>query len=128
MSFDMLELDSLMPGRLKQLATPCGGNEFAYPYFSVMEVIDIADQNNIAVLGVELLQSHPNGPVVEAISGYEFPFRGDWKEFVEKNNAAAREIIVRNQKGEEHGYVLTSATEAEFHRSTLRVNEWNKKV
>jgi len=124
----MLELDSLMPARLKQLATCCGGNEFAYPYPSVMEVIDMAGQNKIAVLGVELLQSHPKGPVVEAISGYEIPFLGDWKAFVEANNASAREVIMKNQKGEEHGYILTSATESEFHRLRLKVNERNKKV
>ena len=93
-----------------------------------MEVIDIADQNDIAVLGVEQLQSHPKGPVVEAISGYEIPFQGDWKAFVKRNNVSAREVIMKNQRGEEHGYVLTSASQAWFGQLTLKVNRSNKKA
>jgi hypothetical protein len=127
----MRELDSFVPVQLKQLARRCGGDErdeFAYPYPSVMEVIDIADQNDIAVLGVEQLQSHPKGPVVEAISGYEIPFQGDWKAFVKRNNVSAREVIMKNQRGEEHGYVLTSASQAWFGQLTLKVNRSNKKA
>ncbi len=109
----MLNLDSFVPDKLRVQATKVG-NEWLYPIDAVSELIRIADERDIAILGVELFRIVANGLQTEAMSSYEVPFDGNWNDFVRKNNALASEFVHRSHKGQNGGYILTSVNETEF--------------
>ena len=85
-----------------------------FPYPDVLDVIDLATNHSLAVLGVEVFQLEPHGLFVQKISDYEVGFSGDWEAFVRNNNAHAKEFVQQEIRGEEHGYILTSASKQEF--------------
>jgi hypothetical protein len=53
------------------------------------------------------------GPRLADASGY-IPFIGDWKAYVATMNAEAERWIKGHRLGENHGYILSSASEKEF--------------
>ena len=100
----MDDLDRLLPDRIriKAIATP-QGTELLFAYPDVLEVIELATDHSIAILGVEVFQIEPEGLLVERISDYEVPFSGDWAAFVRSNNAQVKEIVQQEIRGEGHG-------------------------
>jgi hypothetical protein len=90
------------------------GTEFVYPYQDALDVVQIATQNRISILGVEVFHVLSSGLLTRRISAYLIPFGGTWLEFVRANNLRAVEFIQENRKGEEHGYILSSTSEEEF--------------
>ncbi|MGH9396161.1 MAG: hypothetical protein ACRD18_04850 [Terriglobia bacterium] len=90
------------------------GDEFIFPYAEALKAIEVASVHDIAILGVEAFEVRKDDFKVLDYSGYEFPFTGDWKAFVEANNAEAMAFIEARQLGENHGYLLTSTSELEF--------------
>ena len=89
-------------------------DEFVFPYPEVISVIRIASEHEIAILGVEAFEVRTDGLKVVDYSGYEFQFTGDWQAFVKTNNAEAARFIEAHRLGENHGYILTSASSREF--------------
>lgn len=73
----------------------------------------------VAILGVEMFEAR-RGLRVEDYSGYEFACGGDWQEFVRANSSAALDFIRSHPAGEEHGYILTAASEREFRQLRYR--------
>jgi hypothetical protein len=114
-------LDSLVPSDLRQSAWECGG-EFAYPYPTVLKVVDIANKNAIAILGFEFFQILPHHPrfATEALTGYELRFNGYWPGFVRDNNLLATYYIEQNIREGDYGFILTSTSESEFRQITKR--------
>ncbi len=110
------DLATLIPEAAKARLVPTqDGNEVVIPYPEVLQVIQIATQNSIAVLGVELLQILGKGEFrVLNYSGYEFKLEGDWESFVAANNEEAGRFVEEHVLGEEHGYILTSTSKREF--------------
>jgi hypothetical protein len=111
----MNALDSFVPIQVKQTAEQ-SGNEFLYPYPVVLEVVRIATEKNISILGVEIFHALSNGLLTEAMTSYEVPFNGDWDDFVRKNNALAADFIDQHRRGEEHGYILSATSQEEFRK------------
>ena len=110
---DIQDLDRLLPERILGKAIP-HGTEFFIPYPEVLEAIDIATKNSIAVLGVEVFQVESDGFRVQEYSHYEIPYGDDWASFVSMNNELARAFVEEHRRGEEHAYILTSTSKQEF--------------
>jgi len=100
---------------LRQAAWKCG-SEFAYLYPAILRVVDIANENAIAILGFEFFHILTNYPrfATEALTGYELRFNGRWPGFVRDNNLLARHYIEENRREGDYGFVLTSTSEIEF--------------
>lgn len=114
--FQVLKMDnlvSLLPDYIRRAAVPCNA-ELAYPPHLVHEVLKFATQKEVAVLGVEAVEIQPGGILVKSCSTYECRFAGDWASFVQENNVHADDFIERNPQGEEHAYLLTTASSSEF--------------
>ena len=77
-------------------------------------MIEAASADGIAVLGVETFEVRPSGVKPLDYSSYEIPFSGDWTSFVQMNRAEARSFVRSHPLGEEHGYLLTCASNTEF--------------
>ncbi len=108
----MDDLTAVMPTNLLNRARR-NENEFVFPYPDVLDAIRVATEHNVAILGMETFEVN-EGLRVEDYSGYEFPCGDDWREFVRVNNSAALEFVHSHLIGEDHGYILTSASEREF--------------
>jgi hypothetical protein len=109
------DLDLLVPSEIRQNAWKCG-DEYVYPYPNILNVVDIANKNAIAILGFEffrVLQAHPRF-ATEALTGYELRFGGHWPSFVQDNNVLACYYIEKNRRDGDFGFILTSTSEREF--------------
>lgn len=110
----MPNLDSFIPDSLRGLAAR-SGTEWLYPRDAIIEVVQIAYERQIAILGVEAFLILTNGFQTEAISDYDVPFNGNWEDFVRKNNTLALEFVQKNEDhGRNSGYILTSVSEDEY--------------
>lgn len=110
------ELERIIPESLmKSALISAGSQELIFPYAEALGVVALAVQHQIAVLGVEAFEVRKDGAVLALdCSGYEFPLAGDWEAFVTVNNSSAERWVHRHRLGENHGYILTSASEKEF--------------
>ena len=109
----MKDLCDALPTNLRIRARE-SENELLFPFPDIVEVIDFATHHGIAVLGLEVFQVEADSLRVLGFSRYEVPYPGDWNEFVESNNAQALQLVQAFPRGEEHGYILSSASEREF--------------
>ncbi len=116
----MNKLDSLVPPSLREKARPCG-SEFVYHYPDVLEVIRVASQKSIAILGSEFFRIDYDGLLTEAISGYELHLSDNWANFVRENNELAVCFVEQNRKEGRYGFILTSTSEEEFGKLTQRI-------
>jgi hypothetical protein len=109
------DLDSLVPSDLLQTAWKCG-DEFAYPHPNVLRVVEITNENRIAILGFEFFHILPEnqGFATETYTGYELRFNGYWPGFVQDNNLLAAHYIEKNRRDGDYGFILTSTSEREF--------------
>ncbi len=108
----MGDLTTVVPRTLLDRARQ-NENEFVFPYPDVLEVIRLATEHGVAILGVEMFEVQQDLRV-EDYSGYEFACGDNWREFVRANNSAALDFIQSHPSREEHGYILTAASEREF--------------
>jgi hypothetical protein len=113
------DLTRALTDELKKKSIECDG-ELVFPYPKVTNVIQIASGREIAILGVEAFEVRKDGLKVLDYSGYEFQFTGDWLAFVRTNNAEAIRFIESHRFGENHGYILTSASKQEFNKLEAR--------
>ena len=111
----MGDLKRLLPGSVTANAVS-SGNEFVMPYAEALSSIAIATKHKIAVLGLESFEVRPSGFLPIDYSGYDryIHFTGHWDAYVTKINAAAESWIKEHRLGENHGYILTSASRNEF--------------
>jgi hypothetical protein len=106
-------LEKIVPEHIKVNALRYK-NELVFSFPDVKDIVNLASNAGIAVLGVETFQILENRLLVRDCSGYEITFAGHWNEFVKANNALAVEYIEQHRRGEDHGYILTSTSEEEF--------------
>jgi hypothetical protein len=111
----MGELERVFPDDLKKAAVSCG-RELVLPYAEALSGIAIATEHLIAVLGLESFEVRQDGLQPVDYSGYDrnIAFTGDWKTYVAAINSEAERWISEHRVGENHGYILTSASESEF--------------
>jgi hypothetical protein len=115
------DFDRILSPEIKQ-ASALSGAEWLIPFYKLNEVIELATQHSIAVLGIEVFRVLSDGLGTEGYSGYEFKLDGNWADFVSQNNKSATAYIVRHQFGEGHGYILTTTSENEFAHSRDHIN------
>ena len=121
----MGELENLLPAEVKARAT-MSGSELVLPYSEALSAIRVANLHLIAVLGIESFQiRHDSLLATVSYTGYdsETPFAGDWNGYVTAMNAKAERWIEENRLGENHGYILTSASESEFKEMRLHFDK-----
>ena len=111
----MGELERNLPHELTKDAVLCG-DELVLPYIDASRAIAIATQHQIAVLGVESFEVRKDGFQIVDYTGYDrhISFAGDWKGYVAAMNGEAERWIKEHPLGENHGYILTSASKQEF--------------
>ena len=116
MTSDLEKLESIV-------RAACGktiGGELAFTSPEVSEVIGRCTENNIAVLGVELFEVRPTGYFTKNLSVYDQQMgsgpkqHARWADYVRANNVLAEEFVKRNPSGDDHVYVLTTASWREF--------------
>jgi hypothetical protein len=94
------------------------GNELTFAFPEVVEAIGLCTKNQIAVLGVEIFLVKCDGFYANGCSDYDLGITrkwpdvpaGDWVEYVNENNELAEQCIRRNPAGDDHVYVLTTAS------------------
>jgi hypothetical protein len=111
---------SLLPS-ISNAAIGKVGDLLTFSFPEVLEVVKQCATNEIAVLGVEVLRVRTDGYYTEALSTYDLqPFgradveRAGWVDYVRLNNSSADEFIRLNPTGDDHVYVLTTASWREF--------------
>jgi hypothetical protein len=96
------------------------GEELAFSFPEVMEVIRLCTANQIAVLGLDLFEARPEGYHTKRLSAYnqqmnDGPDRdGAWTDYVRLNNTFAEDFVRQNPTGDDHVYVLITASWKEF--------------
>jgi hypothetical protein len=92
----------------------------AFTFPEVSEVIMRCTENEIVVLGVEIFEVRPTGYLTKKLSEYDQHMgsgpkqRDGWADYVKINNRLAEEFVRLNPTGDDHVYVLTTASWREF--------------
>jgi hypothetical protein len=111
----MSELERLLPDQLKNAAV-FSGDELVLPYTEALSAVRIATQHHIAILGLEALEVGKEGLLTVGLadaSNY-ITYTDNWVDYVTRMNAEAEHWLSGHRPGENHGYILTSASEKEF--------------
>jgi hypothetical protein len=96
------------------------GDELAFIFPEVAEVIRRCTENQIAVLGVEVFEVRPTGYLTKTLSDYDQRMRSGpkqqagWADYVRANNLHAEEFVKLHPTGDDQVYVLTTASWREF--------------
>jgi len=98
------------------------GTELFFTFPEVMQVIKQCSANGIAVLGVETFATESQGLRASGCSDYDLRLRAkwprvesaNWHEYVNDNNLMAESYVRQNPAGDDHVYVLTTASLREF--------------
>jgi hypothetical protein len=92
--------------------------ELVLPFADALRAIEIASEHQIAVLGLEAFEVRKNGVLTVGLADASryIGFTSDWKAYVGKMNPEAERWIREHPLGENHGYILTSASQDEFAR------------
>jgi hypothetical protein len=90
--------------------------ELVLPHAEALRAIAIATERDIAILGLEAFEVQQEGllTVDLADASAYIHFAGDWERYVAAMNAEAELWIRGHRLGENHGYILTSASRDEF--------------
>jgi|GEM_PF-2379136 len=115
---DQGDLESILPADLKKRAIS-SGNELILPYADALRSITIANEHQIAILGIEAIDILPPGRYSFYVSNYtgydnDIKFAGNWQAYVAANNSEAERWLKAHVLGDGHGYILTSTSEKEF--------------
>ena len=96
------------------------GDELAFTFPEVAEVIKRCSEHQIAVLGVEVFEVRPTGYLTKNLSDYDQRTgsgpkqQAGWADYVRANNLLAEEFVKLHPTGDDHIYVLTTASWREF--------------
>jgi hypothetical protein len=115
------DFDRILTSEIKQSSIR-SGTEWLIPFHNLSQVIELATQHSIAVLGVEVFRVLSDGLGTEGYSGYEFKLDGNWTDFVSQNNTSAYAYVDQHQFGEGYGYILTTTSKNEFAHSRVHIN------
>ena len=96
--------------------------EPAFTFPDVIEVIRLCTANQIAVLGMEIFLIKEAKYCASGCSTYDLQITrkwpevpiSEWHQYVAENNALAENSVESNLKGDEHVYILTTASWREF--------------
>lgn len=94
------------------------GGQLAFTFPEVIEVIAICTANQIAVLGIEVFRLKDGLFYASGFSTYELELEkrwprlaeSDWDKYTADNNAHAEEFVHLDPRGDDHVYVLTTAS------------------
>jgi len=98
----------------------------AFTFPEASEVIRLCTENEIAVLGVEVFEARLTGYLTKNLSIYDQQTgsgpteREGWADYVKTNNVLAAEFVKLNPVGDDHVYVLTTASWREFQEMKAR--------
>ena len=111
----MGELEQILPKEFTD-AVSASGNEVVLPYVGALKAIVIATRHQIAILGLEAFEVQKDGLLTVGMTdaSNRVVFTGDWKAYVATMNAEAERWLRENRLGQNHGYILTSASQSEF--------------
>ncbi len=98
--------------RLAEGTTP-DGSELTFSFPAVLDAINLASANQIAVLGMEVFQRRPDGFYAAGCSSYQFAMN-DWPTLVEHNKVAALKFVQKCSALGSPVFVITSASLTEF--------------
>jgi hypothetical protein len=116
-------LESILPNGITARAIILGSEplsglqtELVLPYVEALAAVMIATEHKIAILGLEAHEVKKEGlfTVGLADASAYIRYAGDWQTYVDKMNAEAEAWLKLHRLGENHGYILTSASETEF--------------
>lgn len=112
------DLEKLLPEDFKKRAI-IPGNEWILHYADALSAIEIATENQIAILGIDAIDILPPGEYRFYVSDYtgydrEIKFAGNWEEYVRKMNSERELWLKAHALGDGHGYSIASASEKEF--------------
>jgi hypothetical protein len=105
---------------IKAAAVCSIGDELAFAFPQVLDVISQCSINEIAVLGVEINKAHGQLYQTEYLSRYDVPVppaalqTDHWGGFVQANNSLAENFIRQHPTGDEHFYLLAATSWKEF--------------
>ena len=109
------KLEEVLPDGLKESAI-ASGSELVLSFAGATAAILIATDHQVAILGVDAFEIQPDGLGTVALfdASRNNAFTGDWKAYVALLNAECSRWLNEHRLGENHGYILTSASESEF--------------
>jgi hypothetical protein len=109
-------LENLIPEKSKRSAKQLNNGEIILPYAEALAAIEIATKHKIAILGVDSHEVRADGILTVGLLDDSGATKhvGDWNAFVHRLNVAARDWLTAHPLGENHGYILTSTSKAEF--------------
>jgi hypothetical protein len=115
-------LDRLLPDDVKERALP-RGNELILSYGDALMAVAVASEHQIAVLGFDAGEVTDHGFQSLSFSGYdrEIEFIGEWSSYVSLINRQAERWIREHPLPENHGYILTSASERELQEARIKL-------
>jgi len=107
------------------VATGKVGDELTFPFPEVLSVVAICTRAEIAVLGIDLFEVRSDGYSTKKLSLYshdqptqkrlDLTLRtSGWYAYVKASNTLAEEFIRENPSGDDHVYILTTASRKEF--------------
>jgi hypothetical protein len=112
-----LKSDIEMIESIKAAAIRSIGDELAFSFPQVLDLIKHCSINDIAVLGVDVHKDR-EGPIETVhLSGYEVPDSlgiKDWKSYVQTNNSLAETFIRQRPTDAELFYLLAATSWREF--------------
>jgi hypothetical protein len=109
------KLDGILPAPIRDRALSIG-NELILPYVDALAAIAIANEYQIAVLGLDSGEVREDGFQFLDSTMYDrgIEFTGDWSPHVAAMNAEAERWIKGHRIGKNCGYILTSTSKEEF--------------
>lgn len=114
---NLTALDDLLPEAIKERIVK-RDDGLAFRDGDIEEILRLAEQNQIAVLGIKVLEVSGGVTSMVGFSGYdlEIPYKDEWEPFYQKNNEYARQFVENSSRSDNTIYVLTSASKEEFVR------------
>ena len=112
------------------------GTEPMFTFPKVSQVIKLCSAHQIAVLGVELFLVETGGYRASGCSDYDLRLASvwagveteNWEGYVAVNNSMAEDYICQNPAGDDHVYILTTASLREFRGIRMPGNPRDRKL
>jgi hypothetical protein len=103
------------------------GGELMFTFPDVLKVVKLCSEHQIAVLGPDLFRIGNDGLLeTEKLSGYHLQIKEnpkrieEWPSYVRTNNVLAEEFVTQNPAGDDHVYILSTASWREFQQMKTR--------
>jgi hypothetical protein len=123
-----MKSDIEMFASIKAAAIRSIGDELAFSFPQVLDVIKQCSINDIAVLGVDVHKDREGLIETVYLSGYEVPNSlgiKDWKSYVPTDNSLAEIFVREHPTGTELFYLLGATSWREFCQIQAMKGHWN---